>query len=357
MPVLLFSGYAHIAGGGQISLLLLLKHLDRQRFSPILLCPDEGEVAHRARSLGIEVKCLGLGRSADSLSAIRHTPALRRQIIDAGVCLVHCDTLYAAVMCGIGLQGLQIPTIFHARSSESGGVLDAIVSRLCAKIICVSHATGRRFSPRFLSKVHVVYNGVDLVEFRPGAGGSAFREKLGILKDTFVVGYAGQILGAKGLDILIEAFTQLRILSPDSRLLIVGRGSDEATLREAAGDGVQFLSFSDSMPAFYSALDVFVLPTDYHEGLSRSLIESMACAVPSITTPLGGNAETVVDGETGIFIPPRNSEQLYARMRDLHLAPERRRRMGNAARHRAEALFDAVACARKVEAVYLQTCA
>ncbi len=203
----------------------------------------------------------------------------------------------------------------------------------------------------------MIYNGVDLSEFHPGAGCGTLREKLGIASDAFVVGYAGQVIKLKGLDLLIRAFSRLQAEAPAAKLLIAGRGGDEAALRAIAGDGALFLPFSDSMPEFYSALDVFALPTTHMEGLSRSLIESMACGVPSVATSLGGNAETLVDGETGFFVPAQDESALYGRLRDLYLASEGRGRMGAAARKRAEQLFDAVACTRAVEALYLQVCA
>ena len=355
--VLYVSGYADLVGGGQVSLLLLLKLLDRNRFLPLLLCPCEGEVARRGRDLGVDVYFLDAGTSIDSLAAVRHALSLREHAKTLRAAVVHCDTIYTALTSGIGLMGLGGQVVFHARSSESGGVYDSIVPLLCAKIICVSNAAAKRFSSHSPSKVHVVYNGVDLTEFSPGTGCGGLRKELGIAQDAFVVGYAGQIIKPKGLELLIRAFSRLRAELADVTLLIAGRGRDEDALKAAAGDGVRFLPFSDSMPAFYSALDVFALPTAHMEGLSRSLIESMACAVPSLTTPLGGNAETLVDGETGYFVPARDESALYGRLRDLYLAPEGRRRMGTAARKRAEQLFDAVACTRAVEAVYMQVCA
>jgi glycosyltransferase involved in cell wall biosynthesis len=354
--ILHVSGYADVAGGGQISLLLLLKHLDRESFDLRLACPDEGEVALRARELGIVTRSLGLGRSLDAPTAIFHARALRKHAVGIGAHLVHCDTLSAAVMCGMGLLGLRIPTIFHARTSESGGALDAIASRLCARVICVSRAVAHRFPTRDPGKVRVVYNGVDLAEFTPQPGGGALRDLLGISREAFVVGYAGQVRGGKGLDTLIEAFALLQAECESARLLIVGRGPDEALLTRAAGAGVRFLPFSDSMAGFYSALDVFAFPTEFGEGLSRSLIESMACAIPSVATPLGGNRETVVDGETGFFVPPRDPRRLRDCLRELCLDPGKRRSMGAAARHRAETLFDAAVCTRGVEELYRELC-
>lgn len=357
ITVLYVSGYSNMAGGGQVSLLLLLRLLDRQRFLPVLLCPDEGEVSRRARALGVRVDLLGAEASIDSWEAAGHALALRRHVRASGAALVHCDTLYTALMSGVGLIGLRAPIVFHARSSESGGALDRIVPGLCKRVIAVSHATARRFSSCAPSRVVVIHNGVDLSDFLPGTGRSALREKLEIAQDTFVVGYAGQLVKLKGLDVLIQAFSRLRTEFSDTTLLLAGRGPDEAALRAMAGQGVHFLPFTDSMPQFYAALDVFALPTSHQEGLSRSLIEAMACAVPAVATPLGGNVETLVDGETGFFVPALDAAALSQRLRDLYLAPEQRRKMAVAARERAEKMFDAVACTHAVEAVYRQAVA
>jgi glycosyltransferase involved in cell wall biosynthesis len=354
--VLFVSGHADVVGGGQVSLLLLLRLLDKDRFLPMLLCPKEGEVARRARDLGIEVYFLDGDTPMDSIMALWQALALRRYVRTLAADVVHCDTIYTALACGAGLAGTRVPVIFHARTSEPGGPYDTIASVSCTKIIAVSNATAKRFSASAPSKVVVIYNGVDLSEFCPGSGSRGLRQKLGIAEDAFVIGYAGQVIKRKGLDVLIRAFSRLRAQAPTAKLLIAGRGGDEVALRAIAGDDVLFLPFSDAMPEFYSALDVFVLPTLHPEGLSRSLIESMACTVPSVATSVGGNEETVVDGETGYFVPAQDEGALYDRLRQLYLAPEGRSRMGAAARKRAERLFDAAACTRAVEALYLQVC-
>lgn len=354
MRILYVSGYGDIGGGGQISLLLLLEHLDKDQFVPLVLCPCEGELTRRARDLGAEVYIFGTGTSLDSRRALSQWLSLRRCAKALKADLVHCDTIYAALMSGLGLVGSTIPLVFHARTSASGGVLDSIVPLLCARILCVSKAAAKRFPTFSPSKAHVVYNGVDLGVFRPGVGDGALRKELGIAHDAFVVGYAGQLIKAKGLEVLLRAFSRLRVEFANTILLIAGRGRDEIALRATAGEGVRFQPFSCSMPEFYSSLDVFALPTLLLEGLSRSLIEAMACAVPSVATRLGGNAETLVDGETGLFVPAEDEGGLHGRLRDLYLDPGARGRMGAAARERAEKLFDAVACARAVEAIYLQ---
>ncbi|HTU00906.1 MAG TPA: glycosyltransferase, partial [Candidatus Sulfotelmatobacter sp.] len=137
---LLISSHASVVGGGQVSLLLLLRFLPRDRFTPVLLCPSEGEVASRARNLDVDVAVLSIGSPLDSVSALGRALLLRRQARRMRAAVVHCDTLYAALACGMGLWGLRVPLVFHARVAQSGGRWDAIVPRVCTRIICVSEA-------------------------------------------------------------------------------------------------------------------------------------------------------------------------------------------------------------------------
>jgi glycosyltransferase involved in cell wall biosynthesis len=352
--ILYVSGYADLTGGGQISLMLLLRHLDRSRFAPMLLCPHEGDVSRRARDLGVEVHCLGIRGCLDSLSAVGRVGALRRRAVALRPHVVHCDTVYTALMTGLAFVCSRTPVIFHARTAESHRALDGLIPMLCSRIICVSRATARRFLTGSPAQICVIYNGVDLTEFRPGATGSELRSRLEIPPHAFVAGYCGQVIKEKGLQSLVRAFEPLRGEFPEATLLLAGNGRDSALFAGMASDGIHLLPRLNAMPGFFAALDVFVLPTLLQEGLSRALVEAMACGVPAIATPLGGNVETLVDGETGYFVPPRDDRALHNRLRDLRLDAARRRRMGAAARERAESLFDAVACARAVEALYMQ---
>jgi glycosyltransferase involved in cell wall biosynthesis len=352
--VLYASSYADVVGGGQVSLLLLIKNLDRAEFTPAILCPYEGEVADQARSLGARPYFAfrhGLQDSPRLVRAARYTHALRTTAKRVGAAIVHADGLYAALLAGLSTVGSGVEVIFQAGTSESGRVWDRVAPPLCTKIICVSQSTAERF--RQSPKVRVVFNGVDLAEFQPRV--TDYRAKLAVDSTTFVIGYAGQMIVGKGVDVLLRAFGRFHAQVPNSTLLLAGRGTDEAFLRNRAGGGVRFIPFSPSMAPFYSALDVFALPTLYKEGLSRSLIEAMACGVPCVTTPLGGNIETVVEGETGFFVPSGNESMLVQRLHDLYQNPERRRAMGRAGRGRAEAVFDIGQCTRRIEEIYRQT--
>jgi glycosyltransferase involved in cell wall biosynthesis len=349
--VVFVSGHRDVVGGGQVSLLQLLRHLDRERFVPLLVCSGEGEVTRRARSLGVEALALHRG-GMNSLSAVAGAPALRAVFRRLRADLVHCDTLYTALAAGVAALGTGAGVIFHARTAEAGRLLDRLVPPLCRRVVCVSRAVAARFSHRPPSSVSVVFNGVDLSEFQPGKALAA-RDRLGIDAGSLVIGYCGQLIREKGLWLLRDAFARLRRDEDRCLLLVQGRGPEADRLRGERLAGVRLLPFSDSMPDFYAALDVFVLPTLLREGLPRTLIEAMACGVPCIATPLGGSSEVILPGTTGLLVPPDDVQSLHASLRDLANHAARRADMGRAARERAEQLFGLPQCVRGVEAVYL----
>ena len=94
------------------------------------------------------------------------------------------------------------------------------------------------------------------------------------------------------------------------------------------------MGFREDAPALSAACDVFCLPSTKREGLPRAVIEAMAYSVPPVVTNSGGSPELVVDGTSGIIVPPKDAAALAAAFVELYRDPERRRAMGEAARCR-----------------------
>ncbi len=359
--VLYVSGFSDIVGGGQLSFFLLLRNLNRSRFRPVVLCPEPGEVSREVSAMGIEVLFLEQPKlKAWKLwEIIRYAASLRRLISAAGAGLVHCDTLTSAFLAGLANLFGGIPVVFHARVSDSGGVMDKIVPFLCDRIIGVSKAVAARFagSPYFADKVRVIYNGVDTAEFTPSLSGDEFRKSHGIPSAVPLLGYGGQLVEAKGVVVLIEAFGIIKNAIPESRLVLAGRGDFEGELRAKVRglnmeDSVIFAGFVENTPQFMAALDVFILPSILLEGFSRAILEAMACGKPVITTPLGGNTEAVVEGETGFFFQADSSADLARKavslLKDRALAA----RLGENGRRRAVELFDIRRTSEKIHGLY-----
>ena len=192
-------------------------------------------------------------------------------------------------------------------------------------------------------KIQVIPAGVDLELFQPVNKAHA-RQALG-LREKKVILYVGRLEPLKGLSILINALTLLEDPS-DTRLLIVGGSLEEDRELErlkslARGLGVtDIVTFTGSvkqteLPNYYSAADVFVLPSHY-ESFGLVALEAMACGTPVVASRVGGLKSIVRNGETGYLIPWRCPEPFAQRLDMLLANPGLRETMGKAARARAQ---------------------
>ncbi len=161
-------------------------------------------------------------------------------------------------------------------------------------------------------RVFVSYNGVDVRQFSPDQERRRqVRERLGIAEDEFVVLLAGVMTRQKGMHLGIEALDPLAGRFPGLRLLVVGNGPEEGTLRALGsrlrlGPRIDFIGglAHHEMPRYMNAADVFVHPSLRAEGLPTVIVEAMASGLPVVATDTGGTSTAVVDGRTGILVPP-----------------------------------------------------
>lgn len=188
----------------------------------------------------------------------------------------------------------------------------------------------------------VLYPGVDTRRFVPAARDVQVRNGLGWM-DRPVVLTVGRLQLRKGHDRMIRAIRTIREVLPDVLYVIVGDGEERPRLEdlvvsEGLGGHVQFLGevHDDRLVQCYQQCDLFVLPNRQVnrdiEGFGMVLLEAQACGKPVIAGASGGTAETMQPGETGYVVPCDGPEQLASLIVGLLLDPERRTRMGEAAR-------------------------
>jgi glycosyltransferase involved in cell wall biosynthesis len=209
-------------------------------------------------------------------------------------------------------------------------------------------------------KTRFIPNGVDLEPPPPDAR-KRIRRELGLGVDQPVIGTVAILRSQKALDVLIEAARMLRAEFPDLAVLIAGghdrNEAEEAMRLEAlaaqSGETVRFLGLRDDVPSLLAALDVAVISSDY-EGSPLSAMEYMEAALPVVATRVGGVPDIVVDGETGILVPPRDPAAIAAEVTRLLREPDLARRMGEAGRRRRRTEFDLSATVRRVEQLYEQ---
>jgi len=191
-----------------------------------------------------------------------------------------------------------------------------------------------------LRRVTIVPCGVDLERFHPDT--PAERRPAGLHRIVMI----GRLVGRKGVDDMIRGLRHL----PRTELVVAGgppiaeldRDPEVRRLRAVAGQvGVgDRVTFRGSLPRpeippLLRSADVAVC-APWYEPFGMVALEAMACGVPVVTTAVGGMLDTVVDGETGLHVPPRRPGALAHAVGGLLADPERRRRMGAAGRQRAE---------------------
>jgi len=219
---------------------------------------------------------------------------------------------------------------------------------LADHVFCVSYQLRDMLAARTgfpLRKMAVIHNGVKTSRFRQDASvRKAFRAELGIDDHEFCIGCVGRLNRIKDYPTIFRAAEVFSRSSRSWRLLILGGGADQAELedfvtsRPALHRRVRFLGSSSRVPEFLNAIDAYVL-SSLCEGISNSLLEAMATALPVIVTATGGNPEVVVDGDSGLLFPVGDAERLAEQLLLLYDDRNRREQMGKQALRRVEERF------------------
>jgi glycosyltransferase involved in cell wall biosynthesis len=378
--VLFFESHSGFFDGAQQSLYLLLTHLDRQRFRPIFVGPEEGLLTARLQAAGIKTIILrhdgGLERYGGAVLQERiwrkirllvpymaYAWRIRRIMREDGVDIVHCNSTRSVLTVGPAARMAGVPLIWHLRLNLDLGWWNPISFWLADRVIVVSESLRDQFPVPGVkpAKFTTVYNGVDLRAFEPGGASPALREELRIPPGWQAIGTTGSLHPRKDQLVLLRVFATLIRTRPRTKLVVVGeaRGPEAESYAKrlrayVAAQGldrhVTFTGWRSDVPNILRALDLFVLPS-LNEGLPRAILEAMALALPVVATRVGGNAELVVDGQTGLLVPAEDPDALLAAMTRILQDPDLAGSMGRRGRVRVEKHFSLQASVRGVEAV------
>src|SRR5271169_1264932 len=202
----------------------------------------------------------------------------------------------------------------------------------------------RALSPEATSRMVRLAPGVDVTFFRPGAGGAAVRERLGLAARP-VVACVSRMVPRKGQDTLITAWPQIKEQVSGAVLLLVGDGPHAPALKRLA----RRLNVSDDviftgpvpwpeLPSYYDTADVFVMPCRTRrggldvEGLGIVYLEASAAGLPVVGGDSGGAPDAILEGETGYVVGGREVAALSDRLVALLSNPEAARAMGEKGR-------------------------
>jgi glycosyltransferase involved in cell wall biosynthesis len=200
------------------------------------------------------------------------------------------------------------------------------------------------------SKALVVGNGIDLGRFRfDPEGRLRVRDELGISPERLLVGAVGRRVEEKGI---LDFASAARVLGQRADFVWFGPiDSAKSDSVPHALPGIRVVDFRHDMPAVYSALDVFVLPS-HREGFPRSAMEAASCERALVLSDISGCREIGADGVEALFTPLRSPEQLASTIGRLIEDELLRERLGQAARERALRCFDQCRVAHTSLAIY-----
>lgn len=189
-------------------------------------------------------------------------------------------------------------------------------SRLADLTIANSRATAETVAGA--GEVTVIHPGIDLDRFRPGDPSDSLRRELGGGTDRALVGIVGRLDRRKGVHVLVDAMARLMERLPEARLVVVGdagTGPPEyaaevrATAADLLGDRVVFTGRRDDIAEIMRVLDVLVVASE-SEPFGLTALEAQASRTAVVGTRAGGLPEFVVDGETGLLVPPSDADAL-----------------------------------------------
>lgn len=205
-------------------------------------------------------------------------------------------------------------------------------------------------------KVGLIYNGTDLSAI--AAATPLDLSTLNIPAGSFILIVIANLIPYKGHADLLSALGNIASQMPQPwHLLCIGRDQGYGPqLRDQAAklgleNNVHFLGERTDVPQLLKSADIGVL-SSHEEGFSNAVIEGLAAGLPMIVTDVGGNAEAVTDGATGLVVPPRDPPALGGTILQLASNPQLRSQMADAARIRAASEFTIESCVEKYDRLY-----
>jgi glycosyltransferase involved in cell wall biosynthesis len=338
----------------------LVDRIDRDRFEPWLVCSDHPSLEPLQGAAGLQGRVVVV---PGGVSLPRFLATRGRALRSIHPRLVHCADLDAPGMLAAARRPCVVtyntPELRPAYNTSGRAVMRAAWATHPWPIFTSSRdrETGIALDPVSPERAVVIPYGLDTTRFAPRDRAEA-RAALGIQPGSRVVGTVGRLNAQKGHTYLLQAAERLAEKRGDVQWVIAGDGELRVRLEEEARlrglePHVRFLGHRSDVPEVLAALDLFVLSSNF-EGMCFAVAEALAVEVPVVATDVGGVSQSVVDGETGLLVPPRDPVALAAAIERLLDDGIERARLGRAGRTRVEELYDLSAMAAATERLYLR---
>jgi glycosyltransferase involved in cell wall biosynthesis len=351
-------------GGTERQVANLALGIHASRFELHLAClRNRGELLQELEQLRVPRPVFDIGRlySPETLwQAIRLIRYIRRNLIQ----IVHTYGFYPNIF-AVPAARIAGASIVVASIRDRGDILTPLQRRI-QKLVCrladcvlvnaeaIREALIRQgYRP---GNIVVIKNGIVAPQPAARQNGTVLRSELGVPATTPLIFVFSRLNTMKGLEYFIEAAALATKNVPEARFLIVGDGAKRTELEAHAKrlglqNKVIFTGFRTDVPKLLSEAAISVLPS-LSEGLSNSLLESMAAGVPVIAANVGGNPEIIEHDVSGLLVPVKDSAALAAAMGRLLDDPQLAARFGEAGRERVAEVFSMERSLGEIESLY-----
>ena len=351
-------------GGAETQLKNLALRLKQRKWSlSVVSMLPPGAYVDELEAAGICIYDLRMRRKVpDPRAVLRLASIVRRE----RPLVVHAHMIHANLLARITRLFASIPVLIcTAHNIIEGGRARELAYRLTDSLADITTQVSEAGKQRYIQvgavpphKIVCIPNGIDTSRFQPNPTvRQAVREQFGCAPDAFVWLTVGRLEPVKNHLELLCAFREVTAVHPHARLLIAGQGPLQAATEQritelGLAERVRLLGVRRDIPDLLNAADAFVLPSLW-EGMPLTLLEASATALPIVATDVGGNAEVVLEGETGYLVPVKDTEALaQAMLRVMNLSEADRSAIGQAGRAHVVQNFDLERVVDRWEALY-----
>jgi glycosyltransferase involved in cell wall biosynthesis len=315
--------------GAERWILALIKHLDPEKVeSRVAVIKDdpslETPLCREAERLGFSSYCIEAYGKVNFSAARQLRDLIRREDID----ILHSHGYKTDLIGLLATRATKCKIIStpHGWSKQADfklmcyEMLDRCAFPFFDAVVPLSDDLFKslRAIPWLNGKLSLIRNGVDTSEI--DSVKEVAKELMQFRNEgNFIIGYIGQLISRKGIDILLDAVSRLSF--ENWRLAIIGEGESRRSLESRAkelkiSDKVCFFGFREDRIAFLRGLDLFALPSRL-EGIPRCLMEAMAAGVPVIASDIPGCRDLVTHGRTGLLFPVNDNHILADRIETI----------------------------------------